>query len=158
MLRKMEIDSGSNLSVITRGNGTAGASIAAGGSTSESGYVGNSNGGDVKNATIQDAEDSKKKEMIQAKEEAEENQVDVLNSYVLKIYTLLEEVVSGTASIRIRTSGIGGGHTSNGTGSGDNLGGGNYGSGGGFGSGYGSTGGGTPGSGDGNGNWVLVMG
>lgn len=150
MLRKMGIDSGSNLSVVTRGNGTGGAPIAAGGSTSESGYVGNSNGGDVKNATMQDAEDNKKKEMIQAKEEAEENQVDVLNSYVLKIYTLLEEVVSGTSSIRVRTSGIGGGHTSNGTGSGDSF---NDGS-------YGSTGGGTPGNGggDGNGNWVLVMG
>lgn len=150
MLRKMGIDSGSNLSVVTRGSGTAGASIAAGGSTSESGYVGNSNGGDVKNATIQDAEDSKKKEMIQAKEEAEENQVDVLNSYVLKIYTLLEEVVSGTSSIRVRTSGIGGSHTSNGTGSGDSFSNGNYGG--------TSTGSGAPGGGDGNGNWVLVMG
>lgn len=147
MLRKMGIDSGSNLSVVTRGNGTAGASIAAGGSTSESGYIGNSNGGDVKNATMQDAADSKKKEMIQAKEEAEENQVDVLNSYVLKIYTLLEEVVSGTSSIRVRTSGIGGSHSGGGGGNDllNDSGGSN------------NTVGGTPGGGD-NGNWVLVMG
>jgi hypothetical protein len=147
MLRKMGIDSGSNLSIATRGNGTAGASIAAGGGTSESGYIGNSNGGDVKNATMQDAADSKKKEMIQAKEEAEENQVDVLNSYVLKIYTLLEEVVSGTSSIRVRTSGIGGGHSGNGGGN-DLLN---------DGGGSTNTVGGTPGGGD-NGNWVLVMG
>jgi hypothetical protein len=41
----------------------------AGASTSESGLVGNSSGDDVKNATMQDAEDSKKKQMVEAKEE-----------------------------------------------------------------------------------------
>lgn len=106
MLRKMGIASGSNLEITPRGSGEglAGAGGSGGGSssTSSSGYVGNSSGSDVKDATIQESEDSKKQQMIEATEEAEENQVDVLNETVIKIYELLDEVASGKATFTVK--------------------------------------------------------
>jgi hypothetical protein len=74
-----------------------------GASISESGYVGNSSGDDIKNATLQEAEDSKKKQMVEAKDE--EPAVDTAakaNQAVIDIYNLLEEVAHGSQSLRVR--------------------------------------------------------
>lgn len=111
MLSKMGIGKGSGLEVNHRGSGDGAASAANSGggaqSTSGSGYVGQSNGNDVKNATIQESEDSKKKQMIKAKEEEPANQVDVLNGTVLKIYELLDSVTKGDRTIRVRVDSYG---------------------------------------------------
>jgi hypothetical protein len=69
--------------------------------------AGNASGSDVKDSTIQESEDSKKQQMIEAKEEAEANQVDVLNQTVLKIYELLDEVASGKSSFKVEVAGYG---------------------------------------------------
>lgn len=111
MLRTMGISSGSGLQVTPRGSGDGllGAGAAGGGasSTSSSGYVGNASGNDVKNSTIQESEDSKKQQMIEAKEEAEENQVDVLNETVIKIYELLDDVAHGKGCFTVKVEGYG---------------------------------------------------
>jgi hypothetical protein len=117
MLRTMGISSGSGLQVTPRGSGDGliGAGAAGGGasSTSSSGYVGNASGNDVKNSTIQESEDSKKQQMIEAKEEAEENQVDVLNETVIKIYELLDDVAHGKGCFTVKVEGYGLTKTSN---------------------------------------------
>ena len=109
MLNKLGIGSGSGLNVVQRGDGGGSSGSQGGGSqsTSGSGYAGNSSGSDVKDSTIQESEDSKKKQMIEAKEEEEANKVDVLNQTVIKIYELLEEVASGKSSFSVKVEGYG---------------------------------------------------
>ena len=110
MLKKMGIGQGSNLEVVHRGKGDSIIEANAGGgsqTTSGSGYAGQSNGNDVKNATVQEANDSKKQQMIKAKEEEPANQVDVLNGTVIKIYELLDEVTKGSRTMRVRVDNYG---------------------------------------------------
>jgi hypothetical protein len=108
MLRQLGIGTGSGLAVTPRGDGTN-TNLVGGGSTSTSGsgYVGNASGSDIKDSTIQESEDSKQKQMIEAKEEAEANQVDVLNNTVIKIYELLDDVAHGSGSLKVRVEGYG---------------------------------------------------
>lgn len=108
MLNQLGISSGSGLNVTPRGSGSGLSISATGGiTTSGSGYVGNASGSDVKNATIQEAKDSKKQQMIEAKEEADANEVNVLNNTVLKIYELLDEVAHGSDSFKVQVEGYG---------------------------------------------------
>jgi hypothetical protein len=109
MLKSLGIGSGSNLEITPRGDGKKllGSKGGASKSTSSSGYVGNSSGSDIKDSTMQEAEDSKKQMMIEAKEEEEANQVTVLNETVIKIYELLDDVASGKSSFNVRVSGYG---------------------------------------------------
>ena len=74
-----------------------------GSSISESGYIGNASGDDVKKATLQDAADSKKKQMVEAKDEESVDDVAAkANLAVVNIYNLLEEVAHGSQSLRVR--------------------------------------------------------
>ena len=113
MLTTMGIESGSGLKITPRGGDGVSASDNTGSNgsnnqtTSGSGYVGNASGSDIKNATIQGAEDNKKQLMIEAKEEAEANQIDFINTNVLKIYELLDEVTSGKRNFTVKVSGYG---------------------------------------------------
>ena len=109
MLDSLGIGTGSGLNVVHRGTGGSASSSSGGGvqETSQSGYTGNSSGSDIKDSTIQESEDSKKQQMIEAKEEAEENQVDVLNEMVLKIYELLDDVAHGNSSFKVSVDGYG---------------------------------------------------
>ena len=107
MLDQLKFGSG-GLSVTPRGSGDGGGGgNSSGSSTSGSGYVGNSSGSDVKDSTIQESEDSKKQQMIEAKEEEEANKVDFLNETVLKIYELLDDVASGKSSFKVQVDGYG---------------------------------------------------
>jgi hypothetical protein len=110
MLSTMGIKQGSGLKVNLRGDGVSALEGSVGGgqqTTSGSGYVGNASGSDVKNATIQEAEDSKKQQMIEAKEEEPVNQIDMINASVLNISEILEEVTRGNRSFRVRIDGYG---------------------------------------------------
>jgi hypothetical protein len=111
MLTKMGIEQGSGLKVTPRGNGDGiSASAMSGGgvqTTSGSGYVGNASGSDIKNTTLQEAEDTKKQHMIEAKAEEEANQIDFINTNVLKIYELLDEVANGKRSLNVKVTGYG---------------------------------------------------
>jgi hypothetical protein len=108
MLNKLGIGTGSGLNVVQRGTGAGLTGAGGGGSdTSTSGYAGNSSGSDVKDSTIQESEDSKKQQMIEAKEEEEANQVNVLNETVIKIYELLDDVASGKSCFKVKIEGYG---------------------------------------------------
>ena len=111
MLAEMGIESGSGLRITPRGTGGGiSASEPPGGgeqTTSSSGYVGNASESDIKNATIQETKDSKKQQMIEAKEEAAADQIDFINANVLKIYELLDEVASGKRNFSVKVAGYG---------------------------------------------------
>jgi hypothetical protein len=108
MLSQLGISTGSGLAVTPRGEGGLLSSIGGGKqTTSGSGYVGNASGSDVKNSTMQEAEDSKKQLMVEAQENAEETQIDTINATVLKIYELLDEVASGKSSFNVKVEGYG---------------------------------------------------
>lgn len=111
MLSKMGINEGSGLQVTPRGTGDGiGAADAAGGgaqTVSGSGYVGNASSSDIKNTTLQEAEDTKKQQMIEAKEEAEATQIDFINTNVLQIYELLNDVANGKRSLQVKVEGYG---------------------------------------------------
>lgn len=111
MLAEMDIGQGSGLKVTPRGTGNGvGASEmldSSRQSVSSSGYVGNASGSDIKNSTIQEAEDSKKQHMIEALEEERAHQIDYINANVLKIYELLDEVASGKRNFTVKVAGYG---------------------------------------------------
>lgn len=106
MLSMAGIDTSGKAPVIARG-APATLQNVSGSSISESGYyIGNSSGEDVKNATLQDAEDDKKKQMVEAKDESSDTDlVTRANQAVIDIYNLLEEVAHGTQSLRVHVVG-----------------------------------------------------
>lgn len=107
MLTQLGIKSGSGLAVTPRGSGVGASAGGGSSSTSSSGYVGNASGSDVKDATMQEANDTKKQLMVEAQEEAEANQIDSLNTTVLKIYELLDDVAHGNSYFRVKVEGYG---------------------------------------------------
>lgn len=155
MLSLAGINTSGKAPVIARGSAPTLQNLS-GSSISESGYIGNSSGEDIKNATLQDAEDSKKKQLVEAKEEESADDVVVRSQQaIIDIYNLLEEVAHGSQSLRVRVvngNAVGGGGSSS-NGSNNIIG---------EGSGSGSTGAlssstltnGATGGAD-NGNWVL---
>jgi hypothetical protein len=108
MLNQLGISTGSGLNITPRG-AVAGIGSSGGGSKSisESGYVGNTKGSDIKDSTMQEAEKTKKQLMIEAQEEAEETQVDTINTTVLKIYEILDDVAHGNGCFRVKVEGYG---------------------------------------------------
>ena len=92
-------DEGSSLRLKSSGGGSK--------STSGSGYVGNASGSDIKNSTIQQAEDDANQKVIEAQEEAGATNVDMINTTVLKIYEVLDAVASGKSSFSVKVEGYG---------------------------------------------------
>ena len=109
MLTTLGISEGSGLAVTPRGevkgSGVPGGSKRS--STSSSGYVGNASSSDVKNSTLQEAEDSRKQQMVEAQEEEGANQLDSINTTVIKIYELLDDVANGNRSMRVKVESYG---------------------------------------------------
>lgn len=109
MLSQMGIESSTGLAVTPRGSISPSMlnSFDGGGDTSGSGYIGNAAASDIKNTTLQSAEDEKQSLMVEAQEEASKTPVDEINTNVLKIYKLLEDVVSGKSNLRVRVDSYG---------------------------------------------------
>lgn len=108
MLNQLGIGSDSGIAITPRGD--SGFAIQTGGgstSTSGSGYVGNASGSDIENSTMQKTNDSKKQLMIEAKEDAEATELDSLNTTVLKIYELLDDVAHGNSYLRVKVDNYG---------------------------------------------------
>ena len=106
MLEQLGIRSGSGLTVTPRGDG--GLLTNGGASTiSSSGYVGNASNSDVKNSTIQQTKNETKQQVIEAVEESEANQITTINTTVLKIYELLDDVAHGNSYFRVKVEGYG---------------------------------------------------
>lgn len=103
LLRSAGIDTkNSKIPVIARGTGSIFQNFSGSG-VSESGYIGNSSGSDIKNATLQGAEDDKKKQLVEAKDEETADDVVIKSQQaVIDIYNLLEELAHGSQSLRVR--------------------------------------------------------
>jgi hypothetical protein len=56
---------------------------------------------------MQETTDKKKQLMVEAKEEEEANQIDMLNATTLKIYELLDEVAHGNGYFRVKVDNYG---------------------------------------------------
>lgn len=90
------------LNTVQNGGGQNGT----GAQTSESGTstnVGNASSDDVKNTTLSDANSETDAQMAEAKE-SEDNSVNIetVNENVVKIYTLLSDVVDGASSLSVK--------------------------------------------------------
>ena len=109
MLAELGISAGSGLAITPRGDGSGllGSTSGDGQSTSSSGYIGNASSSDIKKSTLQEAENTKEKLMVEAKEEEESNQIDAINVSVVKIYELLNDVAKGNNSLSVRVEGYG---------------------------------------------------
>ena len=103
LLGAMGIYNTDQIKTVTRGDGSR-LSTAGGASVSESGSmtVGNSDGNDVKEKTMSDANDDSKSQMATASEESEETKLSEVNDNIINIYRLLSEVVDGTSSLRVK--------------------------------------------------------
>jgi hypothetical protein len=117
MLSLAGINTREKAPVITRGSATPLQHLS-GSSITESGYIGNASGSDVRKSTLQDAEDSKKQQMIQAKDDESADDIVIKSQMaVVNIYNLLEEIAHGSQSLRVRVVnniGCGGSSTSGG--------------------------------------------
>lgn len=114
MLTKMGIDSGSGLKITPRGTGDGvGATLSGGGqqSVSSSGYIGNASGTDIRDTTLQEAEDTKDQLMIEALEDDIEHEqahkLESINTNVIKIFALLDEVTTGKRNLNVKVTGYG---------------------------------------------------
>lgn len=106
---------GSSPNAVQRGS--AGGLISTGGATvSESGaMLGNSNSSDVQDKVLGDAQGDADKQLIEKQDENNEIQLKDVNEQVIAIYTLLNDVVTGTRKFNVTlgedfawSSGIGG--------------------------------------------------
>lgn len=108
MLASMGIDFGSGLEVTPRGDGSGlGISTSETMTTSSAGYIGNASGSDIKNSVVQQNEDEANKQVIEAQENAEATQIDTINTTVLKIYELLDDVAHGNSYFRVKVESYG---------------------------------------------------
>lgn len=92
-----------NGNAVQRGTGQT--FIASGGATvSESGYVGNAAGGDVYGKTLSDVNDSKSQQLAEAQESGDVvDHSKNIDENLVAIYSLLQSVVDGTASLHVIT-------------------------------------------------------
>lgn len=86
---------------VTRGNGS-GLKTAGGASVSESGsLIGNSNSGDIQNATMTNATDSANAQLAEAVDSSEETKLSEVYAEVVEIYKLLQDVANGGYTIAV---------------------------------------------------------
>ena len=89
------------VSTVRRGKGGFGLS-ASGVTVSDSGFAGNSDAGDVKAKTLNDANDDANKQMIGKQDEQESDVKNkVINENIVKIYELLLNVTNGSAAFKV---------------------------------------------------------
>ena len=98
ILSNFGIDGG--LKTLSRGNGTGLAAITSR-SVSESGFVGNSDSGDVQNATMQNASEEGSNKVAEAQDESTETKLSTVDEHVVQIYELLDSVVHGSESLKV---------------------------------------------------------
>jgi hypothetical protein len=102
MLARAGINPFGKVPVLARGSAPL-LQTMSGASVSESGYIGQSDGGAIKSQTLQGAEDDKKKQLVEAKDEETADDVVMKSQQaVIDIYNLLEELAHGSQSLRVR--------------------------------------------------------
>ena len=96
----------SGTSTVVRGNGGSLTPVtSSGGDTSLSGFIGNEDGSAVYDKTLTDAQDDGNKKLAQAIEESTETTMSTVDEHVVQIYTLLQDVVTGSSKLHIALEG-----------------------------------------------------
>jgi hypothetical protein len=105
LLNTFGIEKG-KLDAQTRGSASSlGGATLSGGGTSESGYVGNESGDDVKSKTVSDASSGPSKQVAEAKEEQEskeEARSQMIAGHIVDIFELLQEVTQGAKKLHVQ--------------------------------------------------------
>lgn len=98
------IDFGSSATAVKRGNlGNGKITLTQGGSgLSESGTIGNSNSGDIQQATLDDANKDANKQLQTAKDENEEATTTDINNTLIDTLNLLKSIANGQASFHVQ--------------------------------------------------------
>jgi hypothetical protein len=92
----------SGTSTVVRGNGGDLTPItSSGGDTSLSGFIGNEDGSAVYDKTLTDANDDGNKKLAQAIEETTETTMTTVDEHVVQIYTLLQDIVTGSSKFHV---------------------------------------------------------
>lgn len=98
---------GSNAAKITRGTGIDLLTTNSGMDLSTAGFIGNEDGEAIKNKAITDAKDDANQQAIKALEETQEIGMSNIDEHIVQIYTLLDEVVSGSRVLHVATTNSG---------------------------------------------------
>ena len=105
MLKAFGINT-SGTSTVVRGNGGGLTPATSSGSdTSLSGFIGNEDGSAVYEKTLTDANDDGNKELAQAIEESTETTMSTVDEHIVQIYTLLQDVVTGSSKLHVALEG-----------------------------------------------------
>ena len=99
MLKAFGVGSGSN--VVTRGTGQNLLSTGITSGVSDSGYIGNSNSGDIQSKVLTDQTDANNEAVASAKDTSDETTLTMVDSKIANIIDLLEDVVSGARSFHV---------------------------------------------------------
>lgn len=99
-------------STVVRGNGGDLTPVtSSGGDTSLSGFIGNEDGSAVYDKTLTDAQDDGNKKLAQAIEDSTETTMNTVDEHIVQIYTLLQDVVTGSSKFHIALEGDSGWNT-----------------------------------------------
>lgn len=105
MLKAFGINT-SGTSTVVRGNGGGLTPATSSGSdTSLSGFIGNEDGSAVYEKTLTDANDDGNKKLAQAIEESTETTMSTVDEHIVQIYTLLQDVVTGSSKLHVALEG-----------------------------------------------------
>lgn len=103
----------SGTSTVVRGNGGDLTPVtSSGGDTSLSGFIGNEDGSAVYDKILTDANDDGNKKLAQAIEDSTETTMSTVDEHIVQIYTLLQDVVTGSSKLHITVEGDSGWSTS----------------------------------------------
>lgn len=108
MLKAFGINTNDNNTVkVTRGTGSSLLTTDSGMDVSLAGFMGNEDSEVIKNKAITDAKDDANKQAIEALEETQEIGMSNIDEHIVQIYTLLDEVVSGSRVLHVMTTNSG---------------------------------------------------
>lgn len=93
--------SASSASTVLRGAGDGTTVTSSGATSALSGFVGNMDGDSVANKALTDEKDKANKQAAQALDEAAEIGMANIDEHVVQIYTLLNEVVTGSRNFHV---------------------------------------------------------
>ena len=99
MLSAMGITNG--ISTLTTGSGDVLKHVS-GASVSESGYIGNASGSDVKNAVLSEADNTVEQKSVEAQESEDADVKNkVIDEHIIQIYELLQDVITGGSAFTV---------------------------------------------------------
>ena len=105
MLKAFGVNTSATSTVVRGNGGDLNPITSSGGDTSLSGFIGNEDGSAVYDKTLTDANDDGNKKLAQAIEESTETTMSTVDEHIVQIYTLLQDVVTGSSKLHVALEG-----------------------------------------------------